>query len=431
LDWKSEYKNKLCSADDAVKLIKPGNRVAIGHACGEPSALTDAMVRQAVHFRDVELFHMVCMGKAEYCKPEYSENFHYNGCFVGNGTRQAVAAGRGDYFPMFMHDLGRLFENRLIFDVSMVMVSPPDENGECSFGISCDYSEPSTRNPRTQVILEINKNMPYIYGTTINISRAAAIVEADHELITLGAPSIGATEQSIGKNIADLINDGDCVQFGIGAIPEAVANLLYEKKDLGVHSELLSDGIMKLYEAGVISNGRKTLHPGKFVTNFLMGTRKLYDWADHNEEILLKPCDYVNDPYVIAQNDNMVSINAAMQVDLFGQVNANTIGPDIYSGMGGQVDFVRGARRSKGGRSFIALPSTAKNGTITKIVARLDPGAAVTTSRYDVQYVVTEYGVANLWGLNLRQRAKALIEIAHPVFREQLEREAWEYKILR
>ena len=431
MNWKSNYVGKIKTADEAVKLIKSGHRVMIGHACGEPSLLVEAMVRRAPELRNVELFHMVCMGKGEYCKEEYKENFYYNGPFAGKGTREAIAAGRGDYVPCFLSEVPKILETRLKPDVALIMVSPPDENGMCSFGISSDYTESVTRRPDTFVIFQINENMPYTYGTTISLDRADVIVDGTDEVITLNPPKIGEIEKKIGENIASLINDGDTLQLGIGAIPDAVLNFLDGKKDLGIHSEMFSDGVLRLARKGVVNNSKKTLHNGKFVVSFLMGTRDLYDFVDHNEDVLVFPCDYTNNVSIISQNDNMVSINSSIQVDLYGQFNSNSIGVNVYSGVGGQVDFIRGCHLSNGGRAIIALPSTTKNDTISKVVCRLDPGASVTTSRYDARYVVTEYGIADLFGLNLRQRAKALIDIAHPNFREQLEKEAWENSNLR
>ncbi|MDR2006642.1 MAG: hypothetical protein LBP78_05300 [Acidaminococcales bacterium] len=431
MSWENNYKNKIVSADEAVKIIKSGDRVLIGHATGEPSVLVEALVKRAPELRNVELMHMVCMGKARYCQEDMKDSFAYSGPFLGNGTREAVASGRADYWPCFMHEIPKMITTRKIMDVALIMVSPPDEKGECSFGVSVDYTESAARTPQTKIILQVNNRMPYTYGTTINLNRAHYIVKADQEVIELPDPKISEVEEKIGRNIAALVNDGDTIQMGIGSMPDAVLNFLGDRKHLGVHSELVSDGMRKLAEKGVIDNSRKTLHQGKFVANFFMGTRKLYDFIDKNKDILAKPCDYTNDPFVIAQNDNMVAINATMQVDLYGQMNSNSIGVYQYSGVGGQVDFIRGTNASKGGRSIIALPSTAKGGSISKIVCFLDYGSAVTTSRYDSRFIVTEYGAVDLFGLNLRQRVKALISIAHPAFREQLEKEAWEKKMLR
>jgi len=431
MNWREVYKNKIVSADEAVKQIKSGNRVLVGHACGEPTALVDAMVRRAPELRNVELVHMVSMGKAEYCKPEMAENFHFNSCFVGATTRMAVSSGRGDYLPCFFFEMPSLLTTRNLLDVALIQVTPPNENGDCSYGISCDYTEAGVRNPNTIVIIQINTKMPYTFGTSLNLSRANFIVEVEQELIELQPPKIGELEEKIGKNVASLVDDGATLQLGIGAIPDAVLHFLGERKNLGIHSEMFSDGVVKLAREGVINNSKKTLHNGKFVASFLMGTKVLYDFVDKNPDVLVFPIDYVNDPFINSQNENLISINSTIQVDLQGALNSEAIGTEQFSGIGGQVDFIRGANRSKGGKAIIALPSTAKGGTISKIVSRLDPGSPVTTSRYDSRIIVTEYGIADLYGLNLRQRAKALINIAHPKFREELEREAWEDRNLR
>jgi 4-hydroxybutyrate CoA-transferase len=431
MDWRQNYKNKIVSADVAVQQIKSGNRVIIGHACGEPTVLVDAMVRRASELRDVELVHQVSMGKAEYCKPEMSASFRYNGCFLGASTRTAVAEGRSDYIPCFFGEMPKMLLTRNPVDVLLVMVSPPDKNGKCSYGVSCDYTEVGVRNPNTIVIAQINSRMPYTFGTLFDIERADFIVDAEQELIELTPPKIGEIEEKIAKNIAELIEDGSTLQLGIGAIPDAVIRFLGDKKNLGIHSEMFSDGVLGLAKKGVVNNSKKTINNGKFCVAFLMGTRALYDFVDKNPDIMMCPVDYVNDPFIISQHDKMVAINSTMQVALDGACDSEAVGTEQYSGIGGQVDFVRGANRSKGGKPIIALPSTAKGGTVSKIVSRLDPGAPVTTSRSDVRFIVTEYGHADLFGLNLRQRAKALIEIAHPDFRADLERQAWENKNLR
>ena len=431
MNWHEKYANKIVSADEAVKVIKSNDRVLVGHATGEPSVLVEAMVNRAAELRNVELFHMVCMGRGLYCQPEYRDSCHFNGAFLGKYTREACAEGRADYVPAFFFELPDLLTSRMPLNVALIHVSPPDENGNCSYGVSCDFTETGVRNPDTKVIVQVNDRMPYTYGTYLNLDRADYIVEVHEEIIELPMPKIGEIESKIGENVASLIEDGSTLQLGIGAIPDAVIRFLGDKKDLGIHTEMFSDGVVGLAERGVINNAKKTLHNGKFVASFLMGTRRLYDFVDKNDDLLMLPIDYVNDPFVIAQNDKMISINSTMQVDLYGQLNSTAVGPEMYSGVGGQVDFVRGAARSKGGRSIIALSSTAKGGKISKIACRLDPGAAVTTSRYDAQTIVTEYGAADLVGLNLRQRAKALIEIAHPDFREQLTKEAWEMKNFR
>jgi 4-hydroxybutyrate CoA-transferase len=421
-DWKEIYESRKVSADEAVAKIKSGDRVVIGHACGEPSFLVDTMMAHAQDYRDVELVHMVAMGKCEYCKPEYAANFRHNALFVGGTSREAVASGRGDYTPSFFFEIPQLFHTTLPVDVAMVSLTPPDEEGNCSLGVSADYDYEAIMTAKT-VIAQINDQMPFTYGKLIPVDKVTCFVEHSAPLIELAPPKIGPVEEAIGRYCASLINDGDTLQLGIGAIPDAVLLFLKDKKDLGIHSEMFSDGVVALAEAGVINNSKKTLHPGKYVANFLMGTKRLYDFVDHNPDVLVLPVDYVNHPVVAAKNDNLVSINSCVQVDLMGQIASESIGFKQISGVGGQVDFIRGAAFSKGGRAIIAMPSTAAKGTVSKIVPLLDEGAAVTTSRNDVDYVITEYGIAHLKGHTLRDRARALINIAHPDFQDGLKAE--------
>ncbi len=360
------------------------------------------------------------MGKAPYCQPGMEKHFRHNALFVGGSTRKAVEEGRGDYTPCFFHEIPKLFtDGTLPVDVAFLQLSEPDENGVCSYGVSVDYTQPAAEAAKL-VIAQINKNMPYTYGNSINLKDIDYIVEKDEPLIELQPPKIGETEHKIGEYVASLIHDGDTLQLGIGAIPDAVLSFLGDKKDLGIHSEMFSDGVVDLARKGVITNKKKTIDQGKFVSCFLMGTKKLYDFVNNNPDVLMERVDYTNDPFVVAKIDNIISINSAMQVDLMGQVNAEMIGYKQFSGVGGQVDFVRGASRAKGGKAIIAMPSTAGHGKISKIVPLLDEGAAVTTSRNDVDYIITEFGIAPLKGRTLRQRAIALIKIAHPDFREGL-----------
>lgn len=421
MDWKSEFVDRIVSAQEAVRCIKSGDRVVIGHACGEPCTLVDAMVERAPELENVEINHMVAMGSAKYCQPGMEKSFHHNAFFLGPSTRKASNEGRVGFIPGSLFDVGKYFsDGYLPVDVTLIQVSPPDENGQCSFGISVDFTEPAARVAKT-VIAQINNNMPRTYGSSIALSDIDWIVLEDAPILELQPPTIGQVEEAIGRNIAALIPDGATIQLGIGAIPAAVLNFLKDKKDLGIHTEMFSDGVVELAKAGVINNRKKTLHPGKFVATFLMGTKKLYDFVDNNPNVLMCPATFTNDPFIISQNDLMICINSAIQIDLMGQVNGEMIGPKQFSGSGGQVDFIRGAWRSKGGKSIIAFPSTASKGTKSRIVFRLDEGSAVTTLRSDIHYVVTEYGVAQLRGKTLKQRAKALIDIAHPDFRDKLE----------
>ena len=394
----------------------------VAHACGEPSYLLDAMVANASAYRDVELVHMVAMGKGDYCKPEYAENFRHNAIFVGGSSREAVADGRADFTPSFFFEVPRLFSTTMPVDVALVMVTPPDENGMCSLGVSVDYTQEAVKQAKL-VIAQINPQMPWTGpNSLVSVKDLDVIVEHDAPLIELKPGKIGEIEKAIGEHCASLVPDGATLQLGIGAIPDAVLLFLKDKKDLGIHSEMFSDGVVELAEAGVITNAKKSLNPGKFVVAFLMGTKRLYDFVNHNPDVDMRPVDYVNHPFVVAQNDNLISINSCVQVDLMGQVASETVGSKQISGVGGQVDFVRGASAAKGGVSIIAMPSTVK-GKISKIVPLLDEGAAVTTSRNDVDYIVTEYGVAHLKGETLRQRARNLIAIAHPDFRDELKAE--------
>jgi 4-hydroxybutyrate CoA-transferase len=424
MDWRSYYESHTRTAEEAAKVVKSGDRVVIGHACGEPQVLVEALVKRADELRNVEIVHMVAMGTAPYCKPEYAQSFRHNGLFLGATTRQAVKEGRGDYTPVFFHEIPSLFRDGVLpVDVAMITVSAPDRFGYVSLGISVDYTLQAARSAKT-VIAEVNPNMPHTGGNSyLHVTEIDYLVPSERPLIELQPPEIGEAEMAIGLNIAQLVKDGDCLQLGIGAIPDAVLAALADKNDLGIHSEMISDGVKNLVERGVITCKKKTLHPGKITITFAMGTKEFYEWLDYNPLVEFYPVDYINDPFVIARVDNMVSINSALAVDLLGQVAADMLGPMQFSGVGGQVDFVRGAARSKGGRSIIAMLSTAKGGTVSRIVPTLELGQAVTTSRNDVDYVVTEYGVAKLKGKTVRERARALIEVAHPNFRDYLKEE--------
>lgn len=425
MSWEKDYQSKLTDADKALDFIKSGERVVIGHACGEPSYLVETMVSKAEQYENVEIVHMVAMGKAGYAQPGMEKHFRHNALFVGGTTRKAVSEGRGDYTPCFFYRIPALFTNgSLPVDVALVQAAAPDANGNMSLGISVDYTLPAVRAAK-KVIVQVNKELPRTYGDSIfNISDAnvVAVVEHDAPIIELAPPKITEIEKAIGANCAKLINDGDTLQLGIGAIPDAVLMFLGEKKDLGIHSEMFSDGVVGLVEKGVITNAKKTTHKGKFVANFLMGTRRLYDFVNNNPDVEMYPVDYVNNPVVVMKEDNIVYINSCVQIDLMGQAASETVGYTQISGVGGQVDFIRGASMAKNGRSILAFPSTAAKGTVSKIVPLLDEGAAVTTSRNDIDYVVTEYGIAKLSGRTLKERAKALIEIAHPDFREGLKK---------
>ena len=420
-DWQNKYQDKIVSPKVAIeKGVRSNSRVVIAHACAEPQTLVEALVAGAPNLKDVEIVHMVAMGKAKYTAPELAESFHHNALFVGGSTRKAVSEGRASYTPCFFSEIPSLFREKILpVQTALIQISYPDEEGYCSYGVSVDYGQVAAESAQV-VIGQMNTFCPRTGGAKIHLDQIDYLVLKDEPLIELQPPAIGEIEKKIGENVASLIEDGSTLQLGIGAIPDAVLLFLKEKKDLGIHSEMFSDGVVELAEAGVITNKKKTLHPGKFIATFLMGTRRLYDFVDNNPDVEMHPVDYTNDPFVVAQNEKLMSINSAIQVDFMGQVNAEVIGGKQFSGIGGQVDFVRGARRSKGGKSIIALPSTASGGKVSRIVCELDPGSAVSTSRNDVDYIVTEYGIAYLRGKTLRQRAEELIRISHPDFQAEL-----------
>lgn len=426
MDWKDMYNNKIVTAEEAVKNIKSGDRVVTGHACGEPQQIIAAMVKNKDSYRNVEIVHMISMGKSLYAMPEMAGHFRHNSLFVGATTRKAVFDGRADYTPCFFSKIPDLFrEGTLHVDVAIVQLTRPDEHGYCSFGVSNDYTKAAAESAKI-VIAELNDKMPRTMGDSfIHISDINYIVETSNDIIELKPPKIGKVERDIGENCAKLIEDGSTLQLGIGAIPDAVLLFLKDKKNLGIHSEMISDGVVDLIESGVVTNKLKTLHKGKTVVTFLMGTKKLYDFVDNNPSVEMYSASYTNNPIVIAKNYKMVSINSCIQVDFMGQVVADSIGSMQFSGVGGQVDFVRGASMAKDGKSIIAMPSTASKGKISRIVPFIDEGAAVTTSRNEVQFIVTEQGIAEIRGKTLKDRARALINIAHPDFRPELIEE-WE-----
>ncbi len=415
------YSNKIITAEEAAKLIPSNSRVVLGHAAGTPIDVVKEMTAHKENYENVEIVHMLSLGSGDYMKEEMAGHFRHNALFVGANSRDALKRGQGDYTPCFFNEVPTLFlEGILPVDVALIQLSPPDENGMMSFGVSNDYTKPAAKAAKI-VIAEVNPNMPRVHGDNfIHIDDVDYIVETNNPIFELQPPKISDVEKAIGENCASLIENGSTLQLGIGAIPDAVLMFLDDKKDLGIHTEMFSDGVLELVEKGVINNSKKSLHPGKMVSTFLMGSKKLYDFVHDNPMVELYPVDYVNHPAVIMKNDNIVSINSCLQVDLMGQVSSESIGLQQFSGVGGQVDYVRGASMAKGGKSIIAIPSTAAKGKLSRIVPFIDQGSAITTSRNDVHYVVTEYGIANLKGKTLRERAKALIDIAHPDFREDL-----------
>ena len=421
MSWEIEYKKKLRTPDEAVRCVQSGMRVYIQPGCAEPETLVEALLRRGPAVRDVEIVHMMTMGGAPYVAPEMAGHFRHNAVFIGSNVREAINDGRADYTPVYLSEIEELFESgAMAIDVALIEVSPPDAHGFCSFGVGVDTTLIAAKCAR-YVVAQVNDQMPRTYGDSfIHVAKIDAVVESSRPLCALNKPEISDMHVAIARNVAGLIEDGSVLQTGIGGIPDAVLPFLADRKDLGVHSELVSDGVMPLIDAGVITGARKNFKPRKIILGFALGSKQLFDYVDDNPIFEFHPTAYTNDPALIARNDNMVAINSALQVDLTGQVCSDSIGTRFYSGIGGQVDFLRGASRSKGGKPIIALPSTAKDRAVSRIVPMLDPGAGVVTSRGLVRYVVTEYGVAYLHGKSIRERAKALIEIAHPKFREEL-----------
>ena len=421
MNWETIYRRKVTDAATAVSCIESGNRLYVGGGAGGPARLIDELCARAPELRDVELIHILTFIDAPYVDPKYKDSFRDNSLFIGHNVRKAVQEGRADFTPIFLSEIPGLFQRKILpIDVALVSLSPPDEHGFCSYGVEVGTTKPAADSARI-ILAEVNRQMPRTLGDSfIHVSRLTAIVETDYPLPE--AVQGRNTEQymRIGQRIAEMIPDGATLQMGIGSLPDAVLENLGGHKELGIHTELFSDGVVTLFEQGIITCTRKSFHPGKMIAGFLFGSERLYRFVDNNPIVELHPTEYVNDPFNIAQNDNMVAINAALQVDLTGQVCADSIGPVFYSGVGGQLDFIRGAARSKGGLPIIALPSTAKNDTISRISPLLPEGSGVTTTRNDVHYIVTEFGVANLYGKTIRQRTQALIGIAHPNFRDEL-----------
>lgn len=427
MDWIQQYQSRIVTAEEAVRQIKSHQRLFLTGNCSVPQKILAALVEYAPNLEDVEICHALTVGPADYVKPEMQGHLRVNTMFISSNIRKAVHEGRVDFTPVLLSEFPLLFKRKILpVDVALIHVSPPDEHGFCSFGIEVGLTK-SVAESASMIIAEVNQQMPRTLGDSfIHVSRLNYMVPTDYELPELPMADEGNAEiyQKIASYVAELIPDGATMQMGIGAIPDAVLKHLFTKKDLGIHTEMFSDGVIDLVEAGVLTNSRKTLHPGKIIAGFILGTKRLYKWVDDNPLIELHPTEYVNDPFIIAQNERMVAINSAIEVDLTGQVCADSIGHRLFSGVGGQLDFIYGSSRSKGGVPIIALPSTAKD--FSRIVATLKPGAGVVTTRNHVHYVVTEYGIADLYGKTIRQRAQALINIAHPQFRDELTRQAKE-----
>jgi len=421
LSWEMDYKKRLKTADDALLCVKSGMRVYIQPGCAEPETLVEALMRRGPQVFNVEIVHMMTMGCAPYVAPEMAGHFRHNAMFIGANVRQAINDGRADYTPIYLSEIEGLFESgEMPIDVALIEVSPPDSHGFCSFGVGVDTTLTAAKCAR-YVVAQVNDHMPRTYGDSfIHVNDIDALVESARPLCALPKSVVTDLQIAIARNVAGLIEDGAVLQTGIGGIPDAVLPMLMDRKDLAVHSELVSDGVIPLIEAGVLTGARKNFKPRKIILGFALGSKRLFEFVDSNPIFEFHPTAYTNDPALIARNDKMVAINSALQIDLTGQVCSDSIGNQFYSGIGGQVDFLRGASRSRGGKPIIAISSTAKQGAISRIVPTLDPGAGVVTSRGLVRYVVTEYGIAYLHGKSIRQRAQSLIEIAHPSFRNQL-----------
>jgi 4-hydroxybutyrate CoA-transferase len=430
MNWLDDYRAKLTDPGDAVGIIQSGDRVYYGGNAAIPQALVSALAERRSELTDVELCHVLLLGKDPLSEPSMAGHFRHNSLFVGPADRAAVNDGRADYLPVFLHQIPRLFLDGVMpLDVAMIQTSPPDEHGFLSLGVETLASKAACRTAK-QIIVQVNQRMPRVLGDCfIHVNRVHRVVEVDHALPTLLSKPASEVERQIAANVLALIHPGATLQMGIGGIPDSVYAAMEGSLDLGIHTEMISDGAMLAIERGVVTGNRKSIHQGKVVITFALGSERLYDFLDNNPLIEAHPAEYVNDPFVVSQNDNLVAVNSALEVDLTGQVCSDSIGPYIYSGFGGQVDFIRGAARSKGGKPIIALPSTAKGGAESRIVPMLKLGAGVVTSRADVHYVVTEHGTINLFGKNLRERAQALIGIADPRFRAELERAAKERKL--
>jgi len=425
MPWVNDYKKKLVKAEDAASLIKSGNRVYISGNAASPYVLMNALAERKDELDDVELVHVLLLGEDPLSQPEMEGHFRHNSLFVGPADRKAINEGRADYVPIFLHQIPDLFyTNQMPLDVAILHLSPPDEHGFMSYGVETLASKAAAETAKI-VIAQVNEKMPRILGDSfIHISRVHKVVEVSEPLPQLQKKPFSDVEKKIGSYIADLIEDGSTLQLGIGGIPDAVLAALKGRRDLGVHTEMVSDGVMEAIESGIITGAKKTFHPYKIILTFLLGSDKLYDFADNNPIFEAHPTDYTNHPFNVSRNDNMIAINSAIELDITGQVCSDSIGIYIYSGFGGQVDFIRGAAHSKGGKPIIALPSVAKGGEMSRIVPHLKQGAGVVTTRADVKYVVTEFGVAYLHGKNLKERTEALINIAHPDFRDDLIKEA-------
>jgi 4-hydroxybutyrate CoA-transferase len=422
MNWLDQYKSNVVTVEEAVGVVKLNDRIFLSGNAATPLILTNALAQRAAELSNVEVNHILLLGDDPLSKPGMAEHFRHNSLFVGPGDRESIAEGISDYVPIHLSQIPALFrDGHIPLDVALVHLSPPDSHGFMSFGAECGASKGAAENAKI-VVAQVNERMPRTLGDVfIHVSRVHKIVECSIPILESNLAGSSDIEKKIAEFITPMIEDGATLQLGIGGIPDAVLARIEGKQHLGIHTEMISDGVVNAVEKGIITSQKKTLHPGKVVGTFVLGTQQLYDYVHNNPLFELHPCDYTNNPYNIAQNEKMVSINSCIEVDITGQICSDSIGSKIYSGFGGQVDFVRGAALSKGGKPIIALPSTTKDEKISRIVPQLKSGAGVVTTRADVHYVVTEYGAAFLHGKNLRQRAEALIAIAHPKFRPELE----------
>jgi len=430
-DWQAKYADRIGTAAEAMKLIKAGNSIFIGTACAQPQHLVKALVEHGKHITDAHIIHLLTMGSAPYAKEQFRDKFKLNSLFVADNVRHALDLGVGDYTPIFLSDIPREFEaGRIPIDAALIRVSPPDSGGLCSLGVSVDIVKSAAANAR-YVIAQVNSRMPRTLGDSfLHAGQIDMMVPFDEPVITVPVREPDETLRRIGQNIARLVDDGSTIECGIGSIPQALAEFLCEKKELGIHTEMFSDWIVDLVECGAITCTKKNINHGKVIASFCMGSQRLYDYIDNNPFFEFRPTEYVNDPFVISQHDKMIAINVGLEIDLTGQVCSDSLGYRFYSGIGGQVDFIRGAARSRQGKPIIAMPSTAKDGEVSRIVPHLTEGAGVVTTRGDVHYVVTEYGIAYLHGKSIRERVLSLINIAHPKFRNDLIQFAKQQKYL-
>lgn len=427
------YSRKVTSSDEAVKKIKSGDNIVVQPGCAVPLELIRAMVRRKDELENVTIYHILIVGELPYVNPGMEKHFKHKAFFVGANVRKSVQEGRSEFIPIFLSEVPLLFKRNIIpVDIALLNVSPPDEHGFCSYGVDVGTIKSAAERAKI-VIAQINPEMPRSLGDSfIHINKIHHIVEHSEPIQELPQVDPNTTEEmlqiydAIGKNTAELIEDGSTLQMGIGAIPDSVMKYLHTRKNLGIHTEMFSDGIIRLVEEGIINGEAKSIHPGKIIAGFVLGTKKVFNFINNNPIIEFHPQEYVNDPFVIAQNKKMVAINSAIEIDITGQVCSDSIGTKIFSGIGGQVDFIRGAAHSEGGKPVIALPSITKDGKVSRIVPQLNPGAGVVTSRGDVHYVITEYGIAHLFGKTLKERARELIKIAHPKFRDELTKYAKE-----